>query len=132
MSLDLSKYDGFEVHPCRYTPADPDSEKVTPGNYEVCDREDPDVFCWSVYGHLIPDAQKNVGGIESIADCATEEEANDLAYLLEAHKKMRDDAEHAMELLKQTKALTEQFPHYGLVVPPNVTAAIKKMEGGKS
>lgn len=87
----LSKFDGFEVHPLVLLGNGdnaPKNEAITAEGYEQCERDDPKLFCWGVYGHLIPDASRNIGGLESIADCATEAEAEALAELLEEHRKL--------------------------------------------
>lgn len=62
---DMSLYDATEITPCAidfYDPDDPKKQSVEP-----CEPEDADM--WSVYLHL------KEGGVECIADCATEEDA---------------------------------------------------------
>jgi hypothetical protein len=72
--MDYSLYDEVEVHPVLHL--------ETPGGemfFEVCERDDPDIHCWSVYLHL------RVGGVECIADCPTEDIANMVAWAVRRH-----------------------------------------------
>lgn len=74
----LKKCNAIEVSPCVYI-----SEDEGRGYYERCEPSDPDLFCWSVYGHYAPETGET--GLECIADCGTEKWANALAEILEQH-----------------------------------------------
>lgn len=70
---ELSKngFDCFEVHPCKVV----DGEENLPIQcIEQCDNKDAQF--WSVYVHIIG------GGLDCIADCETEELANELVKFL--------------------------------------------------
>jgi hypothetical protein len=58
-----SKFDGFEVHPVK---------KVDGGDspydcFEQCEENDPELYAWAVYGHVVDK------GLECIADCPSKE-----------------------------------------------------------
>lgn len=61
----LTLYDGVEVHPVSWNPEN--------GDCETCERDDPELAMWSVYLHIVPTVTE--GGVQCIADFATEEEA---------------------------------------------------------
>ena len=73
--MDLTEYDGVEMHPV--------AREVIDGIdcFEECDRDSPDLHCWSVYLHM------KAGGISCIADCPTEEIALFVADAVEAQLK---------------------------------------------
>jgi hypothetical protein len=64
-----SGFDGFEVHPCREYDKDTKSAHI-----EQCEASEAEF--WSVYVHLVG------AGLDCIADCETENEANDLITFL--------------------------------------------------
>lgn len=65
------RFDNYEIHPVigldKENQPTKDETKIVA--YDQCAEDDPDLFMWSVYGHL-PE-----GGIECIADCASKEDA---------------------------------------------------------
>lgn len=65
------KYDNYEIHPVVALDKDnnPTRDEAKIVAYDQCAEDDPDLFMWSVYGHL------PTGGIECIADCASKEAA---------------------------------------------------------
>lgn len=77
ISKELPKtgFDAFEVHPCKVVyedkSLDPKIQAV-----EQCEPEEAEF--WSVYIHLVG------GGLDCIADCETEEQANQLVEFLTA------------------------------------------------
>lgn len=69
------RFDNYEIHPVVALDKDnqPTKDEAKIVGYDQCADDDPELFMWSVYGHL-PE-----GGIECIADCASKEDA-DLIY----------------------------------------------------
>lgn len=67
----LQRFDNYEIHPVVALDKDnrPTKDEAKIVGYDQCAEDDPDLFMWSVYGHL-PE-----GGIECIADCASKEDA---------------------------------------------------------
>lgn len=65
-SRDHSLYDAYEVHPCAVVGTAADGRQVV----EVCEPNDPNLTCWTVYGHL------KSGGVEGLSDHATQSEAD--------------------------------------------------------
>lgn len=65
------RFDNYEIHPVVALDKDnqPTKDESKIVGYDQCADDDPDLFMWSVYGHL-PE-----GGIECIADCASKEDA---------------------------------------------------------
>lgn len=65
------RYDNYELHPVVALDKDnkPTKDESKIVGYDQCTEDDPDLFMWSVYGHL-PE-----GGISCIADCASKDEA---------------------------------------------------------
>ncbi|QDV34955.1 hypothetical protein [Tautonia plasticadhaerens] len=63
----MKVFDNYEISPCRRY-----EEPDKPGHFyfEVCERAEAD--CWTLYGHI--DGE----GVEAIADCQTEQQAQDL------------------------------------------------------
>lgn len=68
------KFDEFEYHPCKVVDEDKNLKKEIQ-SIEQCEPEEAEF--WSVYVHLIG------GGLDCIADCATEDEAKQLIEILE-------------------------------------------------
>lgn len=70
--MDLTEYDNVEMHPV--------AREIRDGMelFEQCERDSPDLHCWSVYLHM------KEGGITCIADCPTEEIALFVAGAVEA------------------------------------------------
>lgn len=64
-------YDNYEIHPVVALDKDnqPTKDEAKIVGYDQCAEDDPNLFMWSVYGHL-PE-----GGIRCIADCASKDEA---------------------------------------------------------
>jgi hypothetical protein len=79
MKLDLTLYDGVEVHPVvrEFT------QGIPIEYFEITHPDDPKIYCWSVYLHLID------GGVECIADCPTQETALLIADVLEQKLKVK-------------------------------------------
>ena len=74
--MDLTEYDGVEMHPV--------AREISPIGLEIfeqCDRDSPNIHYWSVYLHM------KEGGISCIADCPTEEIALFVADAVEAQLK---------------------------------------------
>jgi hypothetical protein len=73
--MDLTEYDAVEMHPV--------ARETRNGMelFEQCDRDSPDLHCWSVYLHM------KEGGISCIADCPNEEIALFVAGAVEARIK---------------------------------------------
>ena len=71
--MDLTEYDAVEMHPVA-------REILADGMelFEQCERDSPDLHCWSVYLHM------KEGGISCIADCPNEETALFIAGAVEA------------------------------------------------
>lgn len=65
------RFDNYQVHPVVALDKDnqPTKDEANIVGYDQCAEDDPDLFMWSVYGHL-PE-----GGIECIADCTSKEDA---------------------------------------------------------
>lgn len=78
------RFDNYEIHPVVALNKDsqPTKDESKIVGYDQCAEDDPDLFMWSVYGHLPQ------GGIECIADCANKEDV-ELIYggLMERHAK---------------------------------------------
>jgi hypothetical protein len=72
-------------------------------------------YCITAQHPTRPDARYTLATLEGF----TREESENAANLMAA----------APDLLKQLKALVVQIKASGLIVPPNVTAAIDKAEG---
>lgn len=66
-------FDCFEVHPCRVVGEDK-SLPIAIQSIEQCEPNEAEF--WSVYVHLIG------GGLDCIADCETEKQANELVEFL--------------------------------------------------
>lgn len=68
-------FDEIEVHPCKVV----DENKSLPSKIQAVEQCEPEeAEFWSVYVHY------EKGGLDCIADCATEKDANDLKdFLLE-------------------------------------------------
>lgn len=64
-----SLYDAMEIHPLVNLNCEGEDTCL-----RITDKEDPDIYCWCVYGHL-----KVQGGIEDLHDVSTQEEAKQLA-----------------------------------------------------
>lgn len=66
-----SRFDNYEIRP--FVALDknnqPTKDEKNIVGYKQCDETDPNLFMWSVYGHLLQ------GGIEGIVDCETKEDA---------------------------------------------------------
>ena len=60
---DHSLFDGYEVHPCVIIETDEGQA------FDQCERDDPNLAVWGVYGHL------KTGGLEWISDHSSEAEA---------------------------------------------------------
>lgn len=69
---DLTQYDAVEIHPVSKQTA-PDGVEM----FDQCDPHDADLHCWSVYLHC------RTGGLDCIADCASEPDAQLVALALE-------------------------------------------------
>lgn len=65
------RFDNYEIHPVVALDKDnqPTKDEAKIVAYDQCADDDPDLFMWSLYGHL-PE-----GGIKCIADCSSKEEA---------------------------------------------------------
>lgn len=78
----LSKYISFEVHPVLALDQfghiiGPEAfKRVAAVELEQCSEDDPDIYCWSVYGRILN------AGIECIADCPTKELAESIVSAL--------------------------------------------------
>jgi hypothetical protein len=80
--LIAAEFDAVEIQPCAIVAIDSDGPTL-----EVCERDDPDLHCWTVYLH------KRIGGVRAIADCATEADALIIADALEReHPCLRGEA----------------------------------------
>jgi len=78
-------FDAVEVHPCQII------EKGTEGKKDVveqCEPEDADF--WSVYIHLVS------GGLECIADCVTEQEAETFKKFIDSVIQFNEPPEYHM------------------------------------
>ena len=73
-TLDKRGWDGFELHPVTRHRGSNGIEY-----FEVCEPDDPNLYCWSVYAHL------KQGGVECIADCFIKEDAEFIYEALVAH-----------------------------------------------
>ena len=73
--LRFYKFDCFEVHPCKVVDGEAEFPTIKQC-VEQCEREEAEF--WSVYVHLTG------GGLDCIADCETEELANQLVEFLKA------------------------------------------------
>lgn len=70
----LTGFDGFEVHPCKVV-----EEINIPDKLQCVEQCEPaEAQFWSVYVHLVG------AGLDCIADCETEKEANELVEFLKA------------------------------------------------
>ena len=88
----LARFDAYEMQPVQAI--DSNGEVVSPANYAqgidcltVCEDNDPDIYCWSVYGHL-PELRNDRNeiiqcGVECIADCPSREIALAILSVLE-------------------------------------------------
>lgn len=80
------KFDALEIHPCKeYNKGTPEAfvEQVDPTE------ETPDF--WSVYVHYNPKSNTDeFGGLECIADCDTEEEAESVVSFLTTFAKLSE------------------------------------------
>lgn len=65
------RFDHYEIHPVIALDKDnqPTNDLKAAVTYEPCDDGDPNVFMWSVFGHL------PAGGIKCIADCELRDDA---------------------------------------------------------
>lgn len=65
------RFDNYEIHPV--VALDKDNQPTRAAQnivaYDQCEEDDPDLYMWSVYGHL------PAGGIECIADCVSKGDA---------------------------------------------------------
>lgn len=104
-----SRYDHYQIHPVVALDKDgqPTQDESKIVGYDQCAEDDPDLFMWSVYGHLPQ------GGIECIADCVNTDAA-ELIYagLMERQAKpaLLDAALLARDALQPrppAKSLTE-------------------------
>lgn len=77
----FSKFEGYEIHPCTLHYEDNGIDRY----YDQCEPDDPNLFCWSLYGvvrHAVVDGIHE-GGLDCIADFATEAEAEYFKAILE-------------------------------------------------
>lgn len=102
-------FDNYQIHPVVALDKDgqPTKDESKIVGYDQCAEDDPDLFMWSVYGHLPQ------GGIECIADCVNEDAAKLIhAGLMERQAKpaLLDAALLARDALQPrppAKSLTE-------------------------
>jgi hypothetical protein len=72
LTIPIAPWTNTEVHPCHTI------EKGKNGSKDIVEQCEPEqAEFWSVYVHL------NEGGVDCVADCDTEEEANEFAEFLE-------------------------------------------------
>ncbi len=70
----LATFDSFEVHPCI---------EEDGGTSQIDSTDEQTPHFWSVYVRYKPNADSDFGGLDCVADCATQEEAETFKALLE-------------------------------------------------
>ena len=80
----LGKFENFEVHPCLIAGVDESGKEIM----EQCDEHDPELACWSLYGHY--KIVGNFGGLECLADFETKAEAENAEELVTKIQKLME------------------------------------------